>query len=178
MKKEKQRVPTCQEIESVVAELWGYRKTIIVPNISWGADVHECDLLILTASGWATEVEIKISVSDLKKDATKKHAHSSDKICYIYFAIPDKLIPYIALIPERAGIVLISSYEYRDYTILNAPLVNSFRGRIVRNPTENKNAVKWTDKERMNLSRLGCMRIWSLKRKLNELLSKKKTVSS
>lgn len=164
-KKEKQKVPSCLEIESVVAEMWGYNKNLIVPNISWGAGIHECDLLILRPSGMAVEVEIKISVSDLKKDATKRHGHQSDKISELYFAVPDKLIPYIALIPERAGIILISSYTYHHWL---KGVRTTFKGEIVKRPTSNPNAVKWSEKQRMNLGRLGCMRIWSLKRSLIE----------
>jgi len=166
MKEEKKKTPTCLEIESVVADMWGYRKTLIVPNISWGMGIHECDLLILTGSGWATEVEIKISVSDLKKDATKRHAHQNNKIRDLYFAIPDKLIPYIALIPQNAGIILISTYTYN---IAPKRVETRFKGEIVKHPVSNENAVKWDDKERMNLGRLGCMRIWSLKKKLIEI---------
>lgn len=162
-KKERQKVPSCLEIESVVADMWGYSKNLIVPNISWGAGLHECDLLILRKSGWAVEVEIKISMSDLKKDATKTHAHLSDKIIHLYFAVPDKLIPYLALIPERAGIILISPYTYHHWS---KGLRTTFKGEIVRNPASNPKAVKWTEKERMNLGRLGCMRIWSLKKSL------------
>lgn len=173
MKKEKQKIPTCLEIESVVAEMWGYRKTLIVPNVSWGAGIHECDLLILRESGWATEVEIKVSVSDLKKDSTKGHSHDSKKILYLYFAIPEKLIPYIALIPERAGIILIRSYKYRDQFIPEAPWQTGFKGTIVKQPTDNESAVKWTEKERMTLGRLGCMRIWGLKKALIAAKNKK-----
>ena len=45
---------------------FNYRANLIVPNISWGLGLHECDLLVLTSSGYATEIEIKVSKADLK----------------------------------------------------------------------------------------------------------------
>lgn len=152
--KVKQRQPTCLEIESIVARLWGYRQNIIVPNVSWGAGVHECDLLILSKAGYATEIEIKISKKDLKKDSEKKHRHESDKIRYLYFAIPEKLLNCLDLVPQRAGIIAISQYPDPDH---------GFRGEVLRHPEVNEKARKWTEAERINLGRLGCMRIWTLK---------------
>lgn len=154
----KKRVPTCMEIEMIVSRLWGWRTNVIVPNISWGAGVHECDLLILSKAGWATEIEIKVSRSDLKKDAEKKHAHSSDKIKYLYFAIPNTLLNCLEFIPERAGVIIITAYENEKY--------EGYHGEVFRHPEVNTSAKKWTEVERVNLGRLGCMRIWSLKQAL------------
>lgn len=60
------------EIETAIAMKLDIRKHIIVPNISWGAGLHECDLLVINKSGYATEIEIKISKSDLKKRLYQK----------------------------------------------------------------------------------------------------------
>ncbi len=41
---------------------------IICPNISWGIGInHECDLFIVDKNNFVTEIEIKVSKSDLKK---------------------------------------------------------------------------------------------------------------
>jgi len=66
---------TTIEIEERVAQYFGPRECIIVPNISWGINIHECDLLIIRKSGYGIEVEIKISKSDLIADAKKGHHH-------------------------------------------------------------------------------------------------------
>ena len=67
-------------------------------------------MLALNKSGYATEVEIKVSVSDLKKDIHKKHAHIGgtwgrgiDKIKYLFFAIPEAIYntETIDMIPEK-----------------------------------------------------------------------------
>lgn len=62
------------ELEIAIMEYFGIRQNLIVPNVSWGMNgLHECDVLILSKAGYATEVEIKISKPDLLKDRDKKH---------------------------------------------------------------------------------------------------------
>lgn len=154
MKKERARVATCMDIELLATRLFNTRAGIAVPNVHWGANIHECDVLIVSKAGWATEIEIKVSKSDLKKDSTKRHGHKSDKISNLYFAIPDKLLGCIELIPERAGIIVVRPYVSQDY---------GFFAEIFRQPIANNYAKKWTDQELKNLGRLGAMRIWNLK---------------
>src|SRR5262245_35861210 len=98
---------TALEIETIIAYKFGVRRNIIVPNVSWGLGLHECDILIVSQSGYATEVEIKISKYDLKKDLVKGHGHANDKIKYLVFAIPEKIEQHIDLIPAEAGIIVI-----------------------------------------------------------------------
>lgn len=53
---------TAKEIEIAIARYFGIRQNAIVPNVSWGLGFpYECDLLILRDSGFAIEIEIKIS---------------------------------------------------------------------------------------------------------------------
>ncbi len=142
------------EIEYIVARKFGWRTHLIVPNVSWGAGIHECDLLILTKSGHAYEVEIKVSKADLIKDKLKSHGHHSNKIRKLYFAIPDKLKPYIDHIPVRAGIACVSAGGFCE---------------ILREAEINTTSQKWTESERFNVARLGTMRIWTLKNTINKL---------
>ena len=101
-------VPKIEEIEYWVAKEFDYRKNVVVPNVSWGLrDLgHECDLLVLRASGHCVEVEIKRSLSDLKADKIKGHRHSSQMIRELWFAIPadiyEKAVDHI---PGAAGII-------------------------------------------------------------------------
>lgn len=143
---------TCPEIESVVAKYLNPRQNIIVPNVWWGLELsHECDLFVLTKTGYAYEVEIKISKSDLNADLKKKYQHRSNKIRKLYFAIPEKLQSNIDLIPERAGILVVN----KKGTILK-----------LREAKINEEANPLTDKERLHLAHLGAQRIWKLKSKL------------
>jgi len=137
---------TTIEIEYAIACHLGWRQNIIVPNISWGANVHECDLFVLSKSGWATEIEIKVSAGDLKKDASKGHGHRSNKIRYLYFAIPKKLLKHWKHIPVRAGIYIVDE-----------------KGGVhkLRAAEKNKDARSLTADEIANIARLGVMRYWS-----------------
>ena len=130
-----------------------FTRTLIVPNVSSGANIHECDLIILSKSGYATEVEIKVSLSDLKKDKKKKHGHIDKRIKQLYFAVPEHLLPIDEHIPERAGVI--SVYRFRD----------TVRCRVVKSALLSP-AKKWSEEERYNLARLGSMRIWALKKRV------------
>lgn len=152
------------DMEYYIARHFDWRKNLIVPNVSWGAGLHECDMLILSKSGCATEIEIKTSRADLKRDAGKEHQHGMkvsepgdppwrpsgvDKIKYLYFALPEKICncQVIHMIPEQAGIITVAEYGFID---------------IVRKPID-KSKYKFDDKEMYNIARLGTMRIWKLK---------------
>lgn len=141
------------EIEITLASWFGYRQNLIVPNVSWGLNIHECDLFIVSQAGYATEVEIKISKADLKKDADKPHKHQSDLIKNLYFAIPEKLEGCVEYIPERAGIIIVYRLKHHDDLFC----------KVLRKPKPNKTARKLTDEERYIVARLGALRIWGLK---------------
>jgi hypothetical protein len=59
---------TAKEIELRIAYYFGNRSHIIVPNVSWGLMMYECDLLVMPKSGHLYEVEIKVSKGDLIAD--------------------------------------------------------------------------------------------------------------
>jgi len=162
------------DIEIAVANYFNPRVNLIVPNISWGMGLHECDLLILTPSGCAYEIEIKISLSDLKKDMKKLHNHGmdikdpgcppwplseeakrnrQDKIRFLYFTIPDYLLKHKQYIPKQAGILSIGEGGF----------IEKIREAKV------KSEYRFTDEEKFNVARLGTMRIWKLKSKLREM---------
>ena len=148
---------TTQEIEVRIAAFFGYRECIIVPNISWGINLHECDLLVIRKSGYGIEVEIKISKSDLIADAKKGHNHFDrlNRLSELYFAIPDYMKDCIEYIPERAGIIVLNKHEY------------GLGLSILRKPIINKNRIKFTEVEMLKIAHLGTMRIWNLKRIIN-----------
>lgn len=161
---------TTEGIEIRIAEYFGIRRNLVVPNVCWGLSLHECDVLILTPCNWLHEVEIKRSKSDLLADKKKRHGHCSNKIRSLYFAITEDLVEHVYLIPERAGILVVGEgdgvcgYKYRNST-------KSSRARLagvskIRNATTNETARKITDNERLVLARLGAMRVWGLKKKL------------
>jgi hypothetical protein len=153
------------EIEIAVAEHIGIRQHLIVPNVSWGLGLaHECDILYITKSGYAHEVEIKVSRSDLLRDQKKRKYGDYFRECHYHeclvrsltFAIPAEMGSSIPDIPEYAGVLLVEPHPRKKRLVC----------REVRKAKPYKDARKLTDEERFNLARLGAMRIWGLKRKL------------
>jgi hypothetical protein len=116
-------------------------RNICIPNVILNYGKHECDIIILSPARWATEVEIKCSVTDLKRDADKKHQHINEQIKYLWFALSSEITnAAYQYIPDRAGILQGYWHKYNDYKGIN-------RFRIIRKPEKNKHAVKWTQQE-------------------------------
>lgn len=146
---------TATEISMAIANWFGIRKFVSVPNISWGFfSDRECDLIVINKTGYAYEVEIKISKSDLIKDKEKWHHHSSARLQKLWFAIPKKLEHCIDLIPEQAGIFLVLQSGY---------------AKEIKKPIRNKTARKLTDIEQFQIARLGTIRMWREKSLVKEL---------
>jgi hypothetical protein len=142
------------DIELAVSEYLNPRTNLIVPNVHWGLDIHECDLLVITKAGYAWEVEIKVSKADLMKDGAKRHDHKDRRIKDLWFAIPKHLEPFIEHVPERAGIILVDG---------------KYRCKKLRDPVSKKRPYKFSDEERYNVARLGALRIWGLKQKIRDM---------
>ena len=116
-------------MEAYLSKYLDPRRNIIIPNASWGLGVHECDLLAISVAGYATEIEIKISRADLRADVKKHHDHKSQKIKFLYFAVPSELARDVlldtniyekpahgwhgaqqrGLLPPQAGVLIVAS---------------------------------------------------------------------
>lgn len=149
--------PRAIDIELAVADWLDTRRNLIVPNVSYGLNLHECDLLVLSKSGYATEIEIKVSHSDLKADAKKWHEHRSKRIKFLYFAMPAEMKAYIDDVPAKAGVILVSLKQY-----------GSGYCEIVRRPLANALAVKFSMDDQFQMARLGTLRMWKLKHELRQ----------
>ncbi|MDA3900034.1 MAG: MmcB family DNA repair protein [Spirochaetes bacterium] len=143
------------EIEMAMVRHLDARKNLIVPNVYWGMFDHELDLCVVSKAGYITEIEIKVSLSDLKKDRAKKHLHydKKDRIKYLYFAIPAKLAKHIEHIPKNAGVYVVTT-----------------KGRVVKIASSKPwpKARALTIEERYIVARLGALRIWNLKERITE----------
>lgn len=166
--------PKTLDMEVAVANYFSPRRNLIVPNVNWGMFAYETDLCVLSPAGYATEIEIKVSRSDLIKDKEKRHGHNDPMIKYLYFAIPEHLEKDIKHIPERAGILVVRWNEpFKAYGYTSTRMEASrWSCKKVRDPKIQYNR-KWTDHERGSLLRLGAMRIWRLKEKLQKALDVK-----
>jgi len=147
-----------------VMEYFGIRQNIIVPNVYWGINGldYECDLIRLTKSNYATEIEIKVSKYDLKKDKEKLHNHGSSLFRYLYFAVPAELSEFaLSEIPEKAGLLSVEKRK-SQYSWEKLPFV--YKVTEIKKPKVNKFSRRWSDEERCKLLRLGTMRILGLKK--------------
>jgi hypothetical protein len=146
-------------IEVILARYLDPQLNLIVPNVSWGLNIHEVDLLVVTQCGYAWEIEIKTSLSDLKADGNKKHGHYSEKIKRLYFAVPEELEEQaLKYIPERAGLFVIINKEYV---------------KLIKPAKINTMARKLTDEEIKKVHELAAMRLWSLKEIIYRLQEEK-----
>ena len=156
------------EMEVAIMGYLGVRQNIVIPNVFWAFFNHEVDILSLSLAGYATEIEIKISKADLKKDAKKKHCHESTLIKYLYFAVPEYLVEFAKLnIPERAGLFAVGRTTIGYKTPWQGEYrVQSWGFREVRKAKKNPGARKWSDASIHKLLRIGVMRIFGLKKKV------------
>ena len=158
------------EMEKLIYWYFEKNSLVIVPKVSgnnWWLDTeadpviwknivnHECDMLIVSKNQYLTEVEIKISLSDLKADFKKEHQHKDENIKNFYYAFPEEMKEKaIKLIPEEAGILIAvkkhsnSGYEYRDI-------------ECYRKPKINKEAKPINDIVLSRIYRLGYLRYWN-----------------
>lgn len=159
---------TTSEMEKLIYWYFKDSSLVIVPKISgnnWWFDSetmlwknivnHECDMLIVSKNQYLTEVEIKISLSDLRADFKKEHQHKDENIKNFYYAFPEEMKDKaIKLIPEKAGILIAvkkhlnSGYEYRDI-------------ECYRKPKINKEAKPINDIVLSRIYRLGYLRYWN-----------------
>jgi len=163
------------DIEIAVAEMYDWRQNIIVTNVDWGIALgHECDLLIVRPkSGYTVEVEIKVSMSDLKADFKKLHDHYSQKIKELYFAVPEDLYEKVVnIIPDYAGIITCGLRQHRRWQHSYPEHLQEWwqiDAEVRRKAKQNENRRPLTPEEILHLSHLGTMRIWNLKKKLRKI---------
>lgn len=179
---------TIEQIQSRLAHIdqFNLRRNIVVPNVSWGLLEYEADFVSLSKSGYLTEVEIKRSWEDFKKDFTKDHRHDDPRVSYFYYCVP-KSISYRVM--DALYVVEPFDSKYRKYKITgikdgvptNAGLITYDNHDWQGNECEwigidfmaiagrRKAARKLTDQEQLKLAHLGCMRLWDLKKKIAKL---------
>lgn len=131
-----------------------YQKNLIVPNVHWGWNLdYEADLISVNSSRYVSEIEIKVSKEDLKKDFTKKiyHEDTLNRIRYLWYAGPiDLLESFQELCPESSGILTVQWLE------------KTGKWKVVeqRGSKANKQAVKISPMYYSKLARLGALKYW------------------
>ena len=149
-----------QEIELALTGWFGVQRYVMIPNLSYALLPYECDLAILTTSGYLYEIEIKVSKSDMIRDS-KKHKWRNDYynssgnlIRKMWFAIPFYLERDIEYIPDIAGILIVDNPE-------RSRLFGEIRE--IRKPKINKLSHRLTAQQQFRFARCGVFRMWNLK---------------
>ena len=163
--------PKIIDMEIAVATFIDNNQNLIIPNLSYGMFMHECDLFVLTKSSYGYEIEIKTSKADLFKDFEKRHKHKEDKIKYFYYALPTHLLEYEDKLPEHAGIFEVYWHVWGSYSYNPTIIHKEWKCGLRKDPISKSN-YKFSEEERLNLYRLSAMRVWTMKKKFQRLLNK------
>lgn len=155
---------TIDRIELAIAEVFGIRNNIIVPNVSWGFfATHEADLVIINKSGYMSEVEIKRSWQDFLNDFKKHTTHDEGKVMWKYFAVPSSLC-------EKVWQYLCDN-GHKDWGVIQyfedgTACPKYYPDNIHLTTKSNRLFLE----EQLAIARLGSMRIWKLKEKLADMM--------
>lgn len=135
----------------------------MLPNLSYGLLDYEADFVVLSKSGYLTEVEIKRSWEDFKADFKKLHRHDAEQVYYFYYCVPesiyDKVIEFLKA-------------KYGDNVHTPAVLYYTEQGQVVRTgfgfPYNEGKHRKLFIEEQLKIVRLASLRYWNLLEKIQE----------
>lgn len=151
------------EIEYFIAKDAGWRNHVIIPNVSWGFfNSHEADIVILSPSGYLTEIEIKRSCSDLCNDFKKATTHYENKVENLYYAVPraiagkcwERIVESFHGNMPKCGVLTYTEGGAIDI-YKKAPSLSAMAHK-------QKDSNRLFLEEQLKLARLGTMRYWSL----------------
>lgn len=133
--------------------LWNKRSDIMIPNLSWGLLPYEADFVIISKSGYLTEVEIKRSWSDFLADFKKKHKHDAEQVYYFYYCVPEKITEKVVEYLKQKELPL-AVLSYND----NGVVKSVGYGYSSLNGKHRKLFIE----EQLTIARLGQLRFWNL----------------
>lgn len=157
--------------------MWNKRSDIMVPNLSWGLLPYEADFVVVSKSGYMTEVEIKRSWEDFKADFGKAHNHDAEQVYQFYYCVPESIVtkvrdflkekydaphfhrPAVLYYDERGCIRQLRDDEYPQ-----AYFGSSYASALSPNVKHRKLFLE----EQLTVARLGQLRYWSLMEKVNK----------
>ncbi len=153
---------TVKEIQQGIVScgIWNFRQNIFIPNVSWGLLPYEADMLIMDKSGYVTEIEIKRSWEDLMADFKKEHSHDAVQVYRLYFCIPEGLVERFCEWYEKYYI----DGGTMNFGLLSYNELGEVKKRGGCGYAEQMSRRKLFIEERLQLARLGCMRLWNSKK--------------
>jgi len=153
----KDSIITESVLQQGLAIFLDYRKTIIIPNVSYGWQLkHEADLIYIRNRS-ATEIEIKTTRTDFLNDFNKKHGHENKKINRLVYCIPKDLQQLAEkTLNSKIGIVCFERILYTYSNKHDKLVFTKIRQGSFKTP---KHIL--TDQEIIAIMRLGCMRQWN-----------------
>lgn len=178
------------EIETALArhDKFNFIKNIVVFNVNGVNEnlpiYHECDMLVLSKSGYLTEIEIKRSWSDFLADFKKKHNHHNYPIIkYFYYCVPVSIYEKVRdrLEEEVSNRKELDGFNYTGIITYDEELNLTFHGHRVKmfrsDDYRELYPQMWSAKklyleQRLELARLGTMRIITLKENILKLKNK------
>jgi hypothetical protein len=148
-------------LECRIAKYFDYRQNVIIPNVSWGIGLdYEADLIVVSKAKYVTEIELKVSKSDLKRDRDKRKWKPKPEYDFRgelynvvkkqFFGIPEDLGDSINFIPSHCGVIMVRP---------------NGRCHMERAPRILK-ARPLSGKEYLHALHLASMRTWTLKETL------------
>ena len=156
---------------------WDKRTSTMIPNLSWGLLNHEADFCVIKNTGYLTEIEIKRSFEDLKKDFKKDVFHDDDRVSRFYYCLPISLKERAENLFEEQKEKLINFYgcEPDSVTAEHIPAVIYYdeEGKLTTNGgwPERLNTRKLFLEERDKIGRLMSLRYWDVVTKHNKMLN-------
>lgn len=174
------------EIALAKSDKFNYIKNIVAFNVNGFGETlpihHECDMLVLSNSGYLTEIEIKRSWQDFLADFKKRHHHESEKriIKYFYYCVPKKLLDKVwdkltELNISYSGVITYDENLYIEvwgnkYIIdKNKEYKERGWGTMMKSPILAYQARKLYVEERLQVARFGAMRAIMLREKVLKL---------
>lgn len=143
--------------------MWNKRADIMIPNLYWGMLDYEADFVVISKSGYMTEVEIKRSLADFKADFNKSHTHNAEQVYYFYYCVPEKIY-------DKA--IEFLRHHYTENTNADYPAVLYYTedGQII-NPGFGSRYQRGRHRklfleEILQVARLGQLRYWNLLEKI------------
>jgi hypothetical protein len=161
------------EIALAKSDNFNYIRNIVAFNVHGLSDTlalfHECDMLVLSKSGYLTEIEIKRSYSDFLADFKKDHAHESGIIKYFYYCVPESISDkvYNKLTELKANYTGVITYNENLQIVINGHRYINMSGEVKYNIyPEQYPFRKLFLEEQLQVARFGAMRAVMLREKL------------